>query len=44
MVLHQLQEQISDEKFAKIRDDIYGIRAPPSGMSLSVVKLERFLR
>ncbi|KWU42314.1 UDP-Glycosyltransferase/glycogen phosphorylase [Rhodotorula sp. JG-1b] len=37
MVLHQLQEQISDEKFAKIRDDIFGIRAPPSDRLLNAM-------
>jgi len=30
-VLHQLHDQINDDKFADIRDDIFAIRAPPSG-------------
>lgn len=33
LVLHQLQEQVSDRKFEHIRDDIFAIRAPPSGSS-----------
>ncbi|KPV77781.1 glycosyltransferase family 4 protein [Rhodotorula graminis WP1] len=37
LVLHQLHDQIADDKFASIRDDIIAIRAPPSDRLLNAM-------
>ncbi|TNY17435.1 UDP-Glycosyltransferase/glycogen phosphorylase [Rhodotorula diobovata] len=37
LVLHQLHDQINDDKFADIRDDIFAIRAPPSDRLLNAI-------
>ncbi|GAA5852904.1 hypothetical protein JCM8547_004729 [Rhodosporidiobolus lusitaniae] len=37
LVLHQLHDQLEDDKFKSVRDDIHAIRAPPSDRLLNAM-------